>query len=91
MFETLKWEYIFATDVLIDIRDESPLVCRTPDVSEHVISGQARFGTALFQVTIHRQFARKVGTSANLALICYYLLRLKLSSSTRDREWTNQP
>ena len=32
---------------------------------------------------MHKQFARKVGTSANSALICYYLLRLKLSSSTR--------
>ena len=55
----------------------------------HVISGQARFGTALFQVTMYRQFARKVGTSANSALICYYLLRLRLSRSTRDRKWTN--
>ena len=25
--ETLKWEYTFATDVLIAIRDESPLIC----------------------------------------------------------------
>ena len=34
-FETLKWKYTFATDLLITIRDESPLVCRAPDVSEH--------------------------------------------------------
>ena len=31
---------------------------------------------------LYRQFARKVGTSANSALIRYYLPRLKLSSST---------
>ena len=99
-FETLKWEYTFATDVLIAIRDESPLVCRAPgapDVSEHSHFGISHIGTstirdcttALFQVTMYRQFARKVGTSANSALICYYLLRLKLSRSTRDRKWTN--
>ena len=41
--------------------------------------------TTPFQFTMYRQFARKVGTSANSALIRYYLLRLKLSSSTRDR------
>ena len=39
-FETLKWKYTFATDVLIAIRDEAPLVCRAPDVSEH-----SHFGT----------------------------------------------
>ena len=38
--------------------------------------------TALFHVTMYRQFARKVGTSANSVLIRYYLPRLKLSSST---------
>ena len=38
--------------------------------------------TAVFHVTMYRQFARKVGTSANSALIRYYLPRLKLSSST---------
>ena len=61
-------------------------------ISGHVISGQARFRTALFQVTMYRQFARKVGTSTNSPLIRYYLLRLKLSSSTRDcdYEWTNR-
>ena len=37
---------------------------------------------AVFHVTMYRQFARKVGASANSALIRYYLPRLKLSSST---------
>ena len=55
-FETLKWKYSFATNVLIVTRDESPLVYRVPEsTSEHihfgplrniVILGQARFGTA---------------------------------------------
>ena len=46
--------------------------------------------TALFKVTIiYRQFVRKVGASSNSALIRYYLLRLKLSSSIRDHERTN--
>ena len=96
-FETLKWKYTFATKVLIVTRDESPLVYRAPEsplrnivISGHVLSGQARFGTAdLHYFKLHRQFARKVGTSSNSALICYYLLRLKLSSSTHDSEWTN--
>ena len=35
-FETLKWNYTFATDVLIVIRDEAPLVCRAP-------GGQTKF------------------------------------------------
>ena len=60
-FETLKWKYTSATDVLIVTRDESSLVYRAPEsasehghfsplrnivISGHVISGQARFGTA---------------------------------------------
>ena len=60
-FETLKWKYTFATNVLIVTRDESPLVYRAPEfasehshfgqlrkivISGHVISGQPRFGTA---------------------------------------------
>ena len=59
------------TDVLIAIRDESPLVCRAPgapDVSEHSHFGISHIGTstirdcttALFQVTMYRQFERKV-------------------------------
>ena len=83
--------------MLIAIRDESPLVCRAPgapDVSEHSHFGICHIGpstirdctTALDQVTMYRQFAGKVGTSANSALIRYCLLRLKLSSSTSDRE-----
>ena len=98
MSETLKWEYTFATDVLIAIRDGSPLVCRAPDVSEHSHFGTCHIGkstirdctTAIFQFTTYMQFAWKVGTSANSALIRYYLLRLKLFSSPRDREWTNR-
>ena len=88
---------MFATDVLNAIRDESPLVCDAlgaPDVSEHSQFGTCHIGTnttrdcttAPFQVTMHRQFARKVGASANSALIRNYLPHLKLSSSTSDRE-----
>ena len=87
----MNWEYTFTTDMLIAIHDESPLVCHAPgapDVSEHCHFGICHIGTStirdcttsLFQVTMYRQFARKVGTSANSALIRYYLLRLKLSS-----------
>ena len=42
--------------------------------------------TALFHVTMYRQYARKVGTSANLALIRYYLPRLKLSIALLSRK-----
>ena len=72
--------------MLIVIRDESPLVYRAPDASE---DSKLDCSTALFQVTMYRQFARKVGTSANSALFRYYLPRLKQSSSTRDSEGTN--
>ena len=81
--------------MLIVTRDESPLVYRTPEsASEHSHFGTFHTGTgtirdcttALFQVTIYRQFARKVGTSANSALIRYYFPRLKLSSLARDSE-----
>ena len=39
-FESLKWKYSFATNVLIVTRDESPLVYRAPDASE-----DSHFGT----------------------------------------------
>ena len=60
MLESFKWEYTFATDVLIAICDESPLLgggaSGAPDVSGHghfgtysirciVTSGHAQFGT----------------------------------------------
>ena len=83
---TFKWKNYFATNVLIVSRDESLLVYRTPDASE---DSNFDCSTALFQVTMYRQFARKVGTSANSAQIRYYLSRLKLSSSIRDSEGTN--
>ena len=79
-------EKSFATDVIILIRDESPLVCRAPVVSE---DSNFDISTALFHVTMYRQFARKVGTGAISALIRFYLPRLKLSSSTRVSEGTN--
>ena len=72
--------------MLIVTCNESPLVYRAPAGSE---DSKFDCSTAIFQVTIYRQFARKVGTSANSALIRYYLSRLKLSSSTRDSEGTN--
>ena len=52
--ETLKWEYTFATDVLIAIRYESPLVQGAPGApatfrdmttSVHAILGHFQFGT----------------------------------------------
>ena len=57
-FETLKWKYTFAPNVLIVTRDESPLVYRAPEsasdtrnrvISGHVISGQAQFWPAPLQ------------------------------------------
>ena len=58
-------------------RDESPLVYRAPGVSEDSQFGTFHFGTstirdcttAICQVTMYRQFARKVGTRANSSLI----------------------
>ena len=85
-FYSLKWKNSFATNVLIVTRDESPLFYRVPDASE---DSNFDCSTALFHVTMYRQFARKVSASANSALIRYYLPRLKLSSSTRDSEGTN--
>ena len=81
-------EKIFRDKINVTIltRDESPLVYRGPVVSE---DSNFDLSTALFHVTMYRQFARKVGTSANSALIRYYLPRLKLSSSTRVSEGTN--
>ena len=61
-FFSLKWKNSFATNVLIVTRDESPLVYRAPDASE---DSNFDCSTALFQVTMYKQFARKVGTSAN--------------------------
>ena len=71
--------------MIILTRDKSPLVYRALVVSE---DSNFDLSTALFHVTMYRQFARKVGTSANSALIRYYLPRLKLSSSTRVSEGT---
>ena len=72
--------------MLIVTRDESPLFYRAPDASE---DSNFDCSTALFQVTMYRQFAWKVGTSANSALIRYYLPRLKMSISTRKRTPSN--
>ena len=72
--------------MIILTRDESPLVYRAQVVTE---DSNFDLSTALFHVTMYRQFARKFGTSANSALIRYYLPRLKLSSSTRVSEGSN--
>ena len=69
---------------LIATCDESPLIYLAPDVPEHSHFGICFIGTntirdcttALFKVTVYRQFVRKVGTTANSALMRYYLLRL---------------
>ena len=45
--------------------------------------------TVLFHVT-YRQYARKVGTSANSAIIRYYLPRLKLSIALLSRKRGNE-
>ena len=42
--------------------------------------------TVLFHVTMYRQYARKVDTSANSALIRYNLPRLKLSIALLSRK-----
>ena len=76
-------EIFFRDNVLILTHDESPLVYRAPVVSE---GSNLDLSTALFHVTMYRQFARK---DDNSALIRYYLPRLKLSSSTRVSEGTN--
>ena len=72
--------------MIILTRDESPLVYRALVVSE---DSNFDLSTALFHVTMYRQFARKVDTCANSALIRYYLPRLKLFSSTHVSEGTN--
>ena len=72
--------------MIILTRDESPLVYRAPVVLE---DSNFDLSTALFHVTMYRKFARKVGASANSPIICYYLPRLKLSSSTRVSEGMN--
>ena len=46
--------------------------------------------TALFHVTMYRQYARKVGISANSALIRYYLPRLKLFIALISRKRGNE-
>ena len=46
--------------------------------------------SALFHVTMYRQYAGKVGTSANSALIRYYFPRLKLSIAIISRKRGNE-
>ena len=85
-FETLKWKYTFATNVLIVTRDESPLVYRALEASEDSHFGTFHIGTstirdcttALFQVTMYRQFARKVSTQG-WTTNCNYLLGSRAS------------
>ena len=59
------------------------VVYRGPFMSEDRSFG---LSTALFHVTMYRQYARKVGTSANSALIRYYLPRFKLSIALLSRK-----
>ena len=73
-------------ETLVTFETRQPRVYRAPFISE---DSNFDLSTALFHVTMYRQFARKVGTSANSALIRYYLPRLKLSSLTRVSEGTN--
>ena len=82
--EIIRFHTIGFSDLLSRIRNSTttgrPLrVYRGPFISE---DRSFDLWTALFHVTMYRQFARKVGTSANSALIRYYLPRFKLSSST---------
>ena len=77
--------------MLIAIRDESPLVCRVPDVSEHSHFGTCHIRTstiqdctsALFQVTMYRQFTRKVGTSGSNSLLFTPFTTVSLDSRPR--------
>ena len=66
-------------ETLVTFETRQHHVYRVPVVSEY---SNFDLSTALFHVTMYRQSARKVGTSANSALIRYYLPRLKLSSLT---------
>ena len=59
------------------------VVYRGPFMSEDRSFG---LSTALFHVTMYRQYARKVGTSANSALIRYYLPSIALFSRKRGDE-----
>ena len=64
-FETLNWEYTFATDVLIAIRDELSLVCSgapgAPDVSGHDNFGTRHFRTYSIRYIVTLEHA-KFGT-----------------------------
>ena len=77
------------SDILSRIRNSTTttgsavrVVYRGPFMSE---DRSFDLSTALFHVTMYMQYARKVGTSANSALIRYYLPRLKLSIALLSR------
>ena len=80
------------SDILSRIRNSTTtgstvrVVYRGPFMSE---DRSFDLSTALFHVTMFRQYARKVGTSANSALIRYYLPRLKLSKALLSRKRGN--
>ena len=87
-FESLRWKYSFATTWSF-----------LPVMSHHwfiapVVPEDSNFdlSTALFHVTMYRQFARKVGKSANSAQIRYYLPRLTLSNPhVFKQNWPQEP
>ena len=74
------------TDVLIANRDESPLVGRNIVTSGHVISGQARFGTAQLHYFKLLRTGSSHGKSVQANSLLLILLFLILSRSTRDHE-----
>ena len=96
-FETLKWKYTFATNVLIVTRDESPLVYSVPDASEQSFQDMSywdKHDSGLHNCTISSYYVKAVRTESRYK--CQFgsnlisnLLYLKLSSSTRDNEFTH--
>ena len=82
------------------IRAEAPLACGGPcgpDVSEDSHFGTCHIGTARFggqqNCTISSYYVQTVRTESRYKRQFGYnslLFRLKLFSSTRDREWTNR-
>ena len=81
------------SDILSRIRNSTTtgsavrVVYRGPFMSE---DRSFDLSTALFRVTMYRQYARKVGTNANSALIRYYLPPLKLSIALLSRKRGNE-
>ena len=87
-FGTWRLRYTPFRDIFNSVNSHfrtSPI--RNIVTSGHVISGQARFGTAHNSIICTGSLH---SPSASSALIRYYSLCLWLSRSSRDREWMNR-